>query len=90
MEFSVGRYSEAELTAACHWSEATPDGVLHVCCDAFQRGLGTGSCGPDTLEQYRIAPGRRGLELLLVPLAPGDSAPRKAGETLGFKAAGER
>lgn len=84
MEFSIGRFSEADLTAARHWSEAKPDGVLHVYCDAFQRGVGTGSCGPDTLERYRIFPGRYTLELLLAPLAPGDSAVRRAGEVLAF------
>jgi beta-galactosidase len=26
--------------------------------DVAHRGLGTASCGPDTLAQYRIAPGR--------------------------------
>ena len=31
---------------------------LTVHLDVAHRGLGTASCGPDTLEQYRIAPGR--------------------------------
>jgi beta-galactosidase len=72
MEFSVGRYAQEEMTEALHLSELKPDGVLHVYCDAFQRGVGTATCGPDALEEYRIAPGRYRLELLLVPLASGD------------------
>ena len=30
--------------------------VVHV--DVARRGVGTASCGPDTLERYRVAPGR--------------------------------
>ena len=74
MEFSVSRFSQEDMTAALHLSDLKPDGVLHVCCDAFQRGVGTASCGPDTLEEYRIGPGRYHLEILLAPLAPGDDA----------------
>ena len=74
MEFSICRYAQADMTEAVHLSELKPDSVLHVCCDAFQRGVGTATCGPDALEEYRIAPGRYKLELLLVPLAPGDDA----------------
>ena len=29
-----------------------------VCLDVAHRGLGTASCGPDVLPQYRIAAGR--------------------------------
>jgi beta-galactosidase len=74
MEFSVSRYAQEDVTEARHLSDLKRDGVLHVFCDAFQRGVGTATCGPDALEQYRIAPGRYRLELLLVPLAPGDDA----------------
>ena len=74
MEFSVCRYAQEDMTEALHLSELKADGVLHVYCDAFQRGVGTATCGPDALEEYRIAPGRYKLELLLAPLAPGDDA----------------
>ena len=74
MEFSVCRYAQDDMTAALHLSELKPDGVLHVYCDAFQRGVGTATCGPDALEEYRIAPGRYRLELLLAPLAPAADA----------------
>ena len=62
------------MTAAVHLSDLKPDGVLHVYCDAFQRGVGTATCGPDALEEYRIAPGRYRLELLLAPLVPAADA----------------
>jgi beta-galactosidase len=29
--------------------------IVHI--DAAHRGLGTASCGPDTLPEYRLAPG---------------------------------
>ena len=74
MEFSVSRCAQEDMTEATHLSDLKPDGVLHVCCDAFQRGVGTATCGPDALEEYRIAPGRYKLVLLLAPLAPGDDA----------------
>jgi len=74
MEFSVSRYAQDDMTSAVHLSDLKPDGVLHVYCDAFQRGVGTATCGPDALEEYRIAPGRYKLELLLAPLASGDDA----------------
>ena len=74
MEFSVSRYAQEDMTEARHLSDLKRDGVLHVFCDAFQRGVGTATCGPDALEEYRIAPGRYKLELLLAPLAPGDDA----------------
>jgi beta-galactosidase len=74
MEFSVSRYAQEDMTAALHLSDLKVDGVLHVYCDAFQRGVGTATCGPDALEEYQVAPGRYKLELLIAPLAPGDDA----------------
>jgi hypothetical protein len=56
--FSALHHSMAELTAARHTSEllAGPETFVHI--DAAHRGLGTGSCGPDTLEPYRVGPGQ--------------------------------
>ena len=82
MEFSISRYAQEDMTAARHLSDLKPDGALHLCCDAFQRGVGTASCGPDTLEKYRIAPGRYRLELLLRPLRPGDDVNEVAAKLL--------
>ncbi len=57
MEFSVSRYSTRMLYGALHDHELTPDDCIHLKLDLFQRGLGTHSCGPDTLEKYRCRPG---------------------------------
>jgi beta-galactosidase len=58
MQFSTLHYSAADLTAASHDVElvARPETFVHV--DHAHRGLGTLSCGPDTLPQYRLGPGR--------------------------------
>jgi beta-galactosidase len=51
-------FSATDLTAATHDVEliARPETIVHV--DRAHRGLGTLSCGPDTLAQYRVGPGR--------------------------------
>jgi beta-galactosidase len=56
--FSALHHSAADLTAATHDVElvARPEVYVHV--DHRHRGLGTLSCGPDTLPKYRIGPGR--------------------------------
>jgi beta-galactosidase len=59
---AVRRHRDAELWASTHTDELAarvaaraPATFLHL--DAAQRGLGTASCGPDTLDRYRIAAG---------------------------------
>lgn len=58
--WSVRHHDDAELFAATHVDGLTPlvspqQTVLAL--DAVQRGLGTASCGPDTLERYRTRAG---------------------------------
>ena len=58
---AVRRHRDADLWAGTHTDDlvdpggGAPSTFLYL--DAAQRGLGTGSCGPDTLERYRIRPG---------------------------------
>ena len=40
----------------------------NVDLDAAQRGLGTASCGPDTLPKYRLSAGRTTLRYRVVPV----------------------
>ena len=47
----------ADLHAAHDQTELVRRGFLTVHLDAAHRGLGTASCGPDTLPQYRVGPG---------------------------------
>ena len=57
-EFSASHYSDAELLRCGHTNELEAIPGTIVTLDLRQRGLGTASCGPDTLEKYRIKPGR--------------------------------
>ena len=65
-EFSCNRYTEAQLTEAVRANRLVelPAPVLRL--DAFHRGLGTASCGPDALERYRGQPGMVELAFTLV------------------------
>jgi beta-galactosidase len=61
-EGSVSRFTAEDLFAARHTPDLRPRDAVVVNLDVRQRGLGTASCGPDTLERYRIAPGRYDLD----------------------------
>jgi beta-galactosidase len=54
---SATHFRAEDLAAALHDVELVPRAqtVIHV--DGAHRGLGTASCGPDTLPQYRLGPG---------------------------------
>jgi len=52
--FSAHHYSQEALEAAKHQEDLTHDGPVFLSIDGFVRGSGTSSCGPDTLDQYRI------------------------------------
>ncbi len=57
--FSARHHSDADLFAATHLDELPQDRSLtYLSIDAGQRGLGTGSCGPDAAERYRLSAGR--------------------------------
>jgi beta-galactosidase len=53
-EGSVSHFTPDDLFAATHAHQLTPRAEVLVNLDVAQRGLGTASCGPDTLERYRI------------------------------------
>jgi beta-galactosidase len=56
--FSASHFHANDLLAATHDVELKPRSEVIVHVDTLHRGLGTLSCGPDTLPQYRIGPGR--------------------------------
>ncbi|MFM7061775.1 MAG: glycoside hydrolase family 2 TIM barrel-domain containing protein [Actinomycetes bacterium] len=56
--FSALDHSVAALDAAEHDVDLVAEPVTHLHVDARMRGLGTASCGPDTLPQYLVR-GRR-------------------------------
>jgi beta-galactosidase len=57
LHFSATRHTAAQLYAAATATELqeSPNLVVHL--DVAHRGLGTASCGPDVLPQYRIPAG---------------------------------
>ena len=66
--FSALHYSPEQLTEAYHPHEMEAQSETTLLIDAVQRGLGTASCGPDTLEKYTIKPGVYRLNLSLSTL----------------------
>jgi beta-galactosidase len=69
-EFSVSHYSAGDLYAAKTRTDLVrrPETLVHV--DFWNRGVGTGSCGPDTLPRYRIGSGRHRFAFRLRPFDP--------------------
>jgi beta-galactosidase len=58
----VSRYTQENMLQALHTPDLTdasrgPGGCYFLSIDIAQRGVGTATCGPDTLEKYRVRPG---------------------------------
>lgn len=66
--FSAHHFTPQDLTAAYHTFEVPTRPEITVLLDARQRGLGTASCGPDTLDKYKVPPGRYRLRYAITPL----------------------
>jgi beta-galactosidase len=75
MECSVSHFSADDLYRACHTHELRPRRETMVNLDYRQRGLGTGSCGPDTLEKYRLPAGKYRFDYRLRPYTVGRDDP---------------
>mmetsp|Transcript_10320 Transcript_10320/g.18972 ORF Transcript_10320/g.18972 Transcript_10320/m.18972 type:complete len:170 (+) Transcript_10320:3504-4013(+) len=76
-EFSVSRCTDTQLFRARHINELNPSkDSIFVRIDAAQRGLGTGSCGPQTLPEYQINDDTEGntckLSFWIKPIGFGD------------------
>ena len=52
--FSALHLSDDDLFRATHTIDLTPHPEVFLHIDVAQRGLGTLSCGPDTLPRYRL------------------------------------
>ncbi len=70
-EGSATHFTPDDLFAAQHTTDLTPRAETIVNLDVAQRGLGTASCGPDALPQYRLAPGEYKLNFELRPYRRG-------------------
>lgn len=52
--FNASRYTQEELTQKAHNYELEESGSTVLCLDYRQNGIGSNSCGPELLEQYRL------------------------------------
>jgi beta-galactosidase len=68
MEFSVSHYTAHDIDSAYHTYDLHQRAEVILNLDYRQRGLGTESCGPGPLEQYKIKPGRYAWSYTLQPL----------------------
>jgi len=64
---NASHFTPRDLIAAYHTNELDMHPETHLHVDYMQRGLGTASCGPDTLKKYLIEPGIYELAYLLQP-----------------------
>ena len=53
-ECAVSHYSIEQVNNAKHTNELERDGNVHLRVDYKMSGIGSASCGPDLLEQYRL------------------------------------
>lgn len=65
--FSALHVTPEQMTQAFHTYDLKPQRETTVLIDCRQRGLGTASCGPDTLDKYRIHPGTYRLKFTIRP-----------------------
>ncbi len=70
LQVTASHYTAADLYGASHTYQLEPrdETILHV--DLQQRGLGTASCGPDTLEKYCLLGDRYEFSYDLVTFDP--------------------
>jgi len=54
LSFSAHEYSPETLLAAKHQEDLRDEGFVFLNVDGFMRGSGSTSCGPDTLDEYKI------------------------------------
>ncbi len=57
MEFTASHFTAHDLEAAYHTYDLKPRPETILSLDFHQRGLGTASCGPETLPQYKLMAG---------------------------------
>ena len=53
-DFTARRWTAADLEAARHTTDLVAGDLVHLTLDVAQQGLGSASCGPGVLPQYRL------------------------------------
>ncbi len=54
LSFSAHDYTQTACNKAKHQEELEHSSTTFLCIDGFHRGTGTNTCGPDTLEKYKV------------------------------------
>ena len=67
--FSASHFLTNDLYSAYHTYELSPRGEIYLHIDTAMRGLGTASCGPDTLDQYRLLKSKYEFKFSLEPIS---------------------
>jgi beta-galactosidase len=70
-QVSATHFRDTDLADASHDVELVPRAETIVHLDAAHRGLGTASCGPDTLPEYLLGPGTYRWSWTIQPVGPG-------------------
>lgn len=84
IDLAVRPYSDEQLRTAKHSCELEPDPQrLYVHLDHRNSGLGSGSCGPTALAQYKAYPIHYQWELAFAPLASGETPIQGGRRALG-------
>jgi len=74
LDVSAHRYTTADLAAATHDPDLPERDTVTVTLDHRVCGLGSGSCGPTTLPEYRVEPDAYEFAVRLEPFADGGPA----------------
>ncbi|MEM6412083.1 MAG: glycoside hydrolase family 2 TIM barrel-domain containing protein, partial [Pseudomonadota bacterium] len=69
MSFTARTHHDADIARATTLADLVKGETTEVHIDAAMRGLGTGACGPDVLDQYIVRPGTYCFNWQLRPLA---------------------
>lgn len=65
--FNASEFTQEELTQKAHNYELVPCGSTVLCLDAAQNGIGSNSCGPRLLPQYRLDEQKISFSITLIP-----------------------
>ena len=83
MEASAHHFTAADLTATTHINEVPRRDEITLNLDYRQCGLGGQSCGPATMQKYRVEPVRTIHSVILRPLAAGQDPTELARRRVG-------